>query len=73
MNSTRSLEVTACAERCCAVQLIIPVATRTQEGAQKLLDTIKCRAFMAEEIALPLKKCAARPCSGLSACVHAGN
>lgn len=44
------------AERCAAVQLIIPVATRTQEGAQKLLDTIKCRAFMAEEIALPLKK-----------------
>ena len=43
-------------ESCCAAQLIIPVATRTQEGAQKLLDTIKCRAFMAEEIALPLKK-----------------
>ena len=39
-----------------ALQMIIPVATRTQEGAQKLLDTIKCRAFMAEEISLPLKK-----------------
>ena len=38
------------------LQMIIPVATRTQEGAQKLLDTIKCRAFMAEEISLPLKK-----------------
>ena len=50
------LEAAACAERCCDVQLIIPVATRTQEGAQKLLDTIKRRAFMAEEIALPLKK-----------------
>lgn len=36
--------------------MIIPVATRTQEGAQKLLDTIKRRAFMAEEISLPLKK-----------------
>ena len=36
--------------------MIIPVATRTQEGAQKLLDTIKCRAFMAKEISLPLKK-----------------
>lgn len=41
---------------CMPVQMIIPVATRTQEGAQKLLDTIKRRAFMADEIALPLKK-----------------
>ena len=39
-------------------QTIIPVAARTQEGAQKLLDAIKRRAFMADEIALPLKKCA---------------
>ena len=37
-------------------QMIIPVAARTQEGAQKLLDAIKRRAFMADEIALPLKK-----------------
>ena len=41
---------------CLPVQMIIPVAARTQEGAQKLLDAIKRRAFMADEIALPLKK-----------------
>ncbi len=39
-------------------QMIIPVAARTQEGAQALLDAIKCRAFQAETIAWPLKRCA---------------
>ena len=41
-----------------AAQMIIPVAARTQEGAQALLDAIKCRAFQADAIAWPLKRCA---------------
>jgi hypothetical protein len=40
------------------MQLIIPIVARTQEGSQALLEAIKARAFMAEEIAVPLKKCA---------------
>ena len=38
--------------------MIIPVAGRTQEGVQALLEAIKCRAFQAETIAVPLKRCA---------------
>ncbi len=37
--------------------MIIPICARTQEGSQALLEAIKARAFMAEEIALPLKRC----------------
>ena len=55
-------------------QMIIPVAARTQEGAQALLDAIKCRAFQAEAIAWPLKRCA-RPspwaAAWLLACLQA--
>ncbi|KAK9904717.1 hypothetical protein WJX75_001194 [Coccomyxa subellipsoidea] len=39
-------------------ELIIPIVARTQEGSQALLEAIKARAFMAEEIAVPLKKLA---------------
>ncbi|CAL8464659.1 g4194 [Coccomyxa elongata] len=40
------------------VEMIIPICARTQEGSQALLEAIKARAFMAEEIALPLKRLA---------------
>jgi hypothetical protein len=39
------------------MQMIIPIATRTQEGSQRLLNAIKARAFMCDEIAIPLKRC----------------
>lgn len=42
----------------CVRQLIIPIVARTQEGSQSLLEAIKARAFMADKIALPLKRCA---------------
>ncbi len=41
--------------------MIIPIACRTQDGAQRLLSAIKARAFQAATLAPALKKCAAPP------------
>jgi hypothetical protein len=38
-------------------QLIIPIAARTQEGAQKLIDMIKARGADAATLSIPLKRC----------------
>ena len=37
-------------------QMIIPVACRTHEGAQRLLAAIKARAFQADALAPALKR-----------------
>jgi hypothetical protein len=55
-------------------QLIIPIAARTQEGAQKLIDMIKARGADAATLAIPLKRWGflqAGICYTFLACKHA--
>lgn len=56
VSSCRHHEDARCDSNVRAAQLIIPIVARTQEGSQKLLEAIKGRAFMAEEIAAPLRR-----------------
>ena len=59
VHGTAVLRRGACDLLLCT-QMIIPIACRTQEGAQRLLAAIKARAFQAEALAPALKRCASR-------------